>query len=322
MCDCELRVSRDGSVGGAGSARSGAGAAARGLEAIVRRRRDPSSGEEAGAAAGLRLGPGLRESSERPAPKSFISWVRSRSKDCNLSLTGPSPEVGLVRRVGRFEELGRSVGMKDSQKTHSAGQSDLRPRQCRFDNRAQRAFPLRQVDQHQTKQTHHSVVRNRVEERNRSTDRQQNTHIQDMPAQAAQGHPTIRKIVGLLASHVVRLLARANLSQRRRAIDESRGTKERFAGRCWMGTAYSLRTTSQRSAHITRTVPDRIYPATSTNWGKHPRRFVWHSSQPFGESDRCWGGDDSTRRSKQFPFGIWLTKRMSSNDIHHTAHFT
>jgi hypothetical protein len=87
---------------------------------MVRRRREPSSaagGSAANSWLGLRLELrlGLRESSESPAPKS-LSEARSNSKDCSLSLTGPSPTDELGRRVGRFEELERSVGMKDSKR--------------------------------------------------------------------------------------------------------------------------------------------------------------------------------------------------------------
>ena len=138
----------------------------RGLPAMVRRRREPSSeagasstGSRLGSRLGLRLE--LRVSSESPAPKS-LSEARSNSKDCSLSLTGPSPTDELERRVGRFEELGRSVGMKDSKKTHSTTGSKSQPHRSRIDCGTQTAFVHGRVKQHRVKHTHRGVVRSKT----------------------------------------------------------------------------------------------------------------------------------------------------------------
>ena len=144
----EFRMAgRVGSVAGADSGRSEAGATNRGLEAIVRRRREPSSPAGAGGSAPDER-PELRASSPRPAPKSSRSEACSNWNDCSLSLAEPSPEAELGRRVGRFEELERSVGMRNSKKTHSAIRSQRQPHCCHINDRTPWAIELQRVEQH------------------------------------------------------------------------------------------------------------------------------------------------------------------------------
>jgi hypothetical protein len=69
----------------------------------------------------------------------------------------------------------------------------------------------------------------------------------------------------------------------------------------WDETAQSVRLASRQQVD-----PRQANPATSSSKGASaPRRFAWFATEPFGESNIYWGGDDSTRRSKHSQFGIW-----------------
>ena len=272
---------------------------------MVRRRREPSSAAGA-SAAGSRLDArlGRRVSSESPAPKS-LSEARSNSKDCSLSLTGPSPTDELVRRVGRFEELGRSVGMKDSKMTHSIAGSKPQPHRSRFDCGTETACVRGRVKPHRVKHTHPGSC----EIENRSTKESSGRDTGRTNVRPESPEEPVHSVA--IASHRLRVAVRPH-------GDEPHGDTNNF------------------QEGLERDCPIREMSASSTG------RFRARQTRPHlrargpappeglrGSQQRHSANRTSTGEGMIQPAGANIpnsgpgfTKRMSSNDIHHTAHFT
>ena len=110
----------------------------------------------------------------------------------------------------------------------------------------------------------------------------------------------------------------------------SHGKKERSTKRCRNRTAQSVRSAS--CVHRTnrfREAPGHIFQCGAVASESRfpppdpcPRRFEWFAMQRLDEWNTCWGGDDSTRRSKHPQFGSWLyeTDAEQQHLPHSTLH--